>query len=99
MIRDDEGLILQFNPFVNEQHKIALKLKSEFVKLSTDMLKEVPKKNTEKFVVEVQKILNNIEANTFYSIPEMVDFFHSIIKKNSVRTEITEGNLPLVSGS
>ena len=84
MIRDDEDLILQFNPFVCETRKIPMKLKDEFIKLSGDMINHVSEQNRKKFVTEAKKILNNISTHSFYSIFEMIEFFHSAIKQNSV---------------
>jgi hypothetical protein len=91
MIKDDEYLILQFNPFVNEKNKIPMKLTEEFVKLSKDIINHVPSKNTPKFVNEAKKIFNNISTHSFYSIPEMIEFFHSAIKQNSVKFLIFGG--------
>ena len=52
--------------------------------MSKEMIQEVPPKNMNKFLKEMKKILNNTGTNTFYSIPEMIEFFHKIIKQNSV---------------
>ena len=84
MIKESEDLVLQFNPFICKTRKIPMKLTNEFVKLSKDMINHVPKENTKKFVTEARKILNNVGTHSFYSIPEMIEFFHSAIKQNSV---------------
>jgi hypothetical protein len=84
MIKDDETLILLFNPFVSANHKISVKLTSEFVKMSRNMIKIVPDKNTSVFVEEMKKILDGTSDQSFFSIIEMIEFFHGIIKQNSV---------------
>jgi hypothetical protein len=85
MIKNDEPLVLQFNPFISSKYKIQMKLKDDFVSMSRDMISKVPEHNREKFVIEVRKIFKNVGEPSFYSISEMIDFFHSIIKQNSVR--------------
>lgn len=85
MIKDDETLILLFNPFVSANHKIKVKLTSEFMKMSRNMIKIVPEKNTSVFVKEMKKILDGYNKESFYSIIEMIEYFHAIIKQNSVR--------------
>ena len=84
MIKDDEDLILQFNPFICKKKRIPMKLEKEFVKLSKDIINHVPEQNTRNFVEEAKNIFNNISTHSFYSIPEMIEFFHSAIKQNSV---------------
>ena len=84
MIKDDEDLILKFNPFICKNRQIPMKLKKEFVKLSKDIINNVPKENTKQFVNEAKKLFNNISTHSFYSVPEMIEFFHQAIKQNGV---------------
>ena len=85
MIKNDEPLVLKFNPFISTKYKIQTKLTDDFIKMSRDMISKVPENNREKFVIEVKNIFKNAGEPSFYSISEMIEFFHSIIKQNSVR--------------
>lgn len=84
MIKNNEDLVLMFNPFICEKRKIPMKLEREFVKLSEDIIAHVPEANTQRFVIEAQKVFNNISTHSFFSVSEMVEVFHSAVKQNSV---------------
>lgn len=85
MIKDNEDLVLMFNPFICDKRKIPMKFKNEFVKLSKDIINHVPEQNRCKFVTEAKTIFNNFGGDSFFSILEMIEFFHSTIRQNSVR--------------
>jgi phosphopantothenate synthetase len=87
MIKNDESLVLKFNPFINTKYKIQMKLTDNFLRMSRDMIAHVPEQNREKLVNEVRNIFKNVGEPSFFSIEEMIDFFHSIIKQNSVSQE------------